>query len=151
MGVSVRVGFNNSVGVQSAEKFPSGAFGTHGLQRLVPLTTSQRPLGLGGGGVVRSPRGALGSAKFWDFSVALARASRWSVCSAGRPATHTSSHCSSASSFAQSWLGYNSMGPMATLWGQWRACKSEVILGCTCMMLAPCSMYPSGHAVWYLG
>ena len=62
VGVKVRVGFKDSVGVQSGQTFPSsafdaceasGAFGTHGLLRPVPLTTNcwpEPPLGGGWGG-----------------------------------------------------------------------------------------------------
>ena len=76
MGVGVvKVGFKDSVGVQSGQKFPLGAFGAHaasgafdahGLLRVAPLATScwpEAPSGGGGGrggGVV----GVLGPAEW---------------------------------------------------------------------------------------
>ena len=67
MGVRVRVGFKDSVGVQSGQKFPlggfgahgeSGAFGAHGLVRAAPLATNcwpEAPRGGGGAGPTESP------------------------------------------------------------------------------------------------
>ena len=55
MGVGVRVGFEDSVGVQSGQKFPSGAFGAHGLLRPASLTINCRleaPRGRGVVGVI---------------------------------------------------------------------------------------------------
>ena len=61
VGGRVRVGFNDSVGVQSGQTFPSGAFGAHGasdafgahgLLRAAPLASncwSEAPWGGGGG------------------------------------------------------------------------------------------------------
>ena len=65
MGVRVRVGFKDSVGVQSGQKFPlggfgahgaSGAFGAHGLLRAAPLAINYWPEAPGGGGVRGSSR-----------------------------------------------------------------------------------------------
>ena len=61
VGVWVRVGFKDSVGVQSGQKFPSGAFGAHGLLRLVPLKTNcwpEAPEGGGGVGVLEPTESA---------------------------------------------------------------------------------------------
>ena len=57
MGVSVRVGFKDSVGVQNGQNFPAGAFGAHGvsgaheLLRAAPLVTNCWPEAPWGGGV----------------------------------------------------------------------------------------------------
>ena len=62
MGVRVKVGFKDSVGVQSGQNFPGGtfgvhgalgAFGAHGRLRATPLATTcwpEAPRGGGGGG-----------------------------------------------------------------------------------------------------
>ena len=62
MGVRVKVGFKDSVGVQIGQNFPegtfgvhvaSGALGTHGRRRATPLATNcwpKAPKGGGGGG-----------------------------------------------------------------------------------------------------
>ena len=73
MGVGVRVGFQDSVGVQSGRNFPqgtfgvhgaSGAFGAHGRLRATPLATNcwpEAPRGgrgkvcVGGGGSLYAP------------------------------------------------------------------------------------------------
>ena len=60
MGVRVKVGFKDSVGVQIGQNFPWGTFGVHGAsgascsmntkgQHLWQLTVGGRPRGGGGG------------------------------------------------------------------------------------------------------
>ena len=57
MGGRVRVGFRDSVGVQSGQNFPSGAFGAHGVSgtadssgwHLWQQTVGRRPQRGGGG------------------------------------------------------------------------------------------------------
>ena len=59
MGVRVKVGFKDSVGVLSGQKLPScafgahgvlGAFGAHGLLKVAPLATNCWPEAPWGGG-----------------------------------------------------------------------------------------------------
>ena len=62
MGVRVRVGFKDSVGVQSGQIFPSGTFGAHERRRAEPSATNCWPEAIvgGWGGAVA---GVLGSAE----------------------------------------------------------------------------------------
>ena len=68
MGVRVKVGFKDSVGVQIGQNFPKGTFGVHGASgalgahgrlRATPWATDCWPKAPGGGGAV----GVLGPAE----------------------------------------------------------------------------------------